>query len=487
MRKRSWFVVGVLTLAVLFGAWLARGATPDKGGLALDDREAIEIMTHGSEVAALRGTGSGSIEPAVQAPEPRISDPTETPETSTVTKDLRLIALQDSNAVEELRTTLERLPHGVLGGRVIRREKPGEFVPVSDAEALLWASEQPPRTGLDIPVNEPPTLVRPVADDGTFEFDRLEPGGYLLGVRLDDGASRMLWKRIVIPAEPPEEDKRPQRVLIAVADATVQGSVYGPDGRPRVGVRVRVSVNAPWDRRRRAQPIMVETLTDTRGMYVVEGLSVGAAWVSLPGAPRGERGRSQQVALVAGETSTCDFGSPEGLVRFHGQLVYPDGAVVRAASSLSLRSSPATRKVEDFARFKVDEEGRFDTLVRAGAYMLHVHLHGPAYLETLGDITVSLEDVAPRRLELPALRIEGAVGKSRVPMRYVRVWPKGTRWQASKGFDVVRDGRYELAGYEPGTYLIRAESKIDISAEAMEVTIREDDKVVVVDLPAPQE
>lgn len=478
MRRRRWFVVAVLTVAVLAGAWLARSEDPSGPEPSLEDRpsEPASVIESTASLRGLAGDTESERDDVATSPArvPAATDESTPPEPVDL----------DRPAIAALRAALPEPAHRILQGRVLVHEGPGRFKPAAGAQALLWKSHGPARSAADIPLQDPTLREGLVDARGAFQFDRLDPGAYLVGVQLADGARRMLWHRFVVP-EGVTEDKRAFEPVLFVASAgAVHGRVFDAEGNPREGVRVRVSMKGLWTAGR---PVMVEAKTGPDGRYEIGGLVPGSGWVSLPGVPRGEGRHSEHLALALGERVRVDFGSALGLVPFKGRFAYPDGRPVRGGRRARIFTQRANGIESVQANVPIDADGRFEALVPPGSYGLRILVHGWGVAQDWSGVRAERDAAAEQVFELRAPRILGAVESFSPALTSVRVWPKGARWQDHKGHRVVRDGRYEVIGYVPGTYLIRAESQVDISAEAIEVTIGEDDTVVVVDLPAPRE
>jgi len=476
MRRRRWFVVAVLTVALLAGAWLARSEDPPGREPSLEDRpsEPASVIESG---ASLRGVAGGT--------EPDRDDVATSPARVPAATDESTPAepVDLDRPIAALRAALPEPADRALQGRVLVHEGPGRFKPAAGAQALLWKSHGPARSAADIPLQDP-TLREGVVDArGAFQFDRLDPGAYLLGVQLADGARRMLWHRFVVPEGVAEDTSAFEPVLFVASAGAVHGRVFDAEGNPREGVRVRVSMKGRWTAGR---SLMVEAKTGPDGRYEIAGLVPGSGWVSLPGVPRGEGRHSEHLALALGERLRVDFGSALGLVPFTGRFEYADGQPVRAARRARFLEQRADGRETVYASVPVDANGRFEAVVPPGSHVLRIEVHGSSVAQDWSGVGVERGGGAEQVFELRAPRILGAVESFSPALTSVRVWPKGARWQDHKGHRVVREGRYEVIGYVPGTYLTRAESKYNISAEAIEVTIREDDTVVVVDLPAPR-
>lgn len=125
------------------------------------------------------------------------------------------------------------------------------------------------------------------ADDGTFTFEGLGPGGYLVSaakdghVRMNFGALRpdRPGKRVVLGRS---ADRA--RVTIALPRGSViTGTVLNAEGEPTPGVSVTVLVSQ-YDAvrgERRISPLPNATaVTDDRGIYRVFGLAAGTYFVS---------------------------------------------------------------------------------------------------------------------------------------------------------------------------------------------------------------
>ncbi|MGA3205727.1 MAG: carboxypeptidase-like regulatory domain-containing protein [Bryobacteraceae bacterium] len=112
--------------------------------------------------------------------------------------------------------------------------------------------------------------------DGSFSFDKVEPGGYFLAFESDayraaDGPGGPL-----IHLEPGQQLRSLR--LVAVPFGGISGTILGPEDEPLVEALVRL-VQIKWSHGHRVASELRYALTDDRGYYRFDGLDSGAYYI----------------------------------------------------------------------------------------------------------------------------------------------------------------------------------------------------------------
>jgi beta-lactamase regulating signal transducer with metallopeptidase domain len=154
--------------------------------------------------------------------------------------------------------------------------------------------------------------------EGWFTLDQIPPGSHVLYYPgqappsiTPKGAYAIPPKGVygALVVEPTDGQQLSGLVLdLSKSTASIEGRVFGPDGKPMAGASVSGSWFHQWKGMSGGTgPYLSSTSTDADGRYKITGIGPGV-WRLCPSHPRFQRGQpSQTVALALGQTATQDL------------------------------------------------------------------------------------------------------------------------------------------------------------------------------------
>lgn len=290
--------------------------------------------------------------------------------------------------------------------------------------------------------------------DGSYEFDRLPPGPYLIFKMNSDPQ----------PGEQASESKmKPLRDgKVVVVDfgepgkgTTVSGVVTWSDGRSGDGLIVMLMAQATGG----SIPDFLQSPTAADGSYTISGVEPGRYGVMIAPANRGSD-FTQQGRLVVGEESRIQHDiSLEG-ASLSGRLVSRAGGAALALGEVILLDATNNAFV---GRLTTNQNGSFEwPYVSPGSYIVMATADGHAPYRSTQPVAVrSGENKQLGDIPLdPGGRIIGTVldasGQGVEGARVQLVDPTTGRGLSTWALNTDSLGRFEIRSVPPGTYDLRA-------------------------------
>jgi hypothetical protein len=242
---------------------------------------------------------------------------------------------------------------------------------------------------------------------------------------------------------------------VRLGSGVVQGHVFDPSGRPRVGVGVQVALSAPDPQSKLMDRAM--TVTDERGAYRIDSLrATDYAVVMEPDCRFDGHGEveEQRVRLAEGEVREVDFGSALPGTRWTGRVLNAFGEPFVGRPRLALeRADDSQGRIT-----VVGVDGQFELTFTPGTWRVSVFATGcPDTGFQLGTVDLPNSDVA-RDIVVPGTRVHGRVlpveaGQVVDSDLLISMYPQGHQYPAAFRTVNVMEGRYSIDGLEPGVWV----------------------------------
>ena len=374
----------------------------------------------------------------------------------------------------------EDIPEHAIAGVVL--ELPGAK-PVSVGEIGLVRHVLEPEDRVDLPFAQNLVAKGPVDENGRFRFENLAPGHYEIQIRIPDEEPRALaveqWLTI--------QEREAQILMLGTVELV--GRVYGHDGKPAPGVRVRVSREATGGG---SGPFVADVLTDADGYCRATRLLPGDCWLTAyldPDSkdPRDRPAVHTPVTLEGPNRRNVGWPGPrravKGVVRFADGSPVPGPGLVRVA----LLSGDGGVIVQ-----AVDAEGRFEVPVPMGEWTIQAHMPGhmareyPTASFEFGAGDLQVAEALVQDVEVPNTRVELRLLEPAEGRTYlVRVRPPDSQW--TRTIQAIDPERVAITGLEPGEWRIAVRDPVTHeTTDEVPLTFKaEDDEVVRLDLPVP--
>lgn len=467
----------VLAKASASAAWpVAMGSTLMKKKLGL--LAGLVILVAGSAVVISRLAGDGvdaredsaSIEPLAR---PELAKPAlraELAANERIPEETDPIAAGSepatapSEPTEPTEEDLERWKQvyspGVLAGLVLDGHEPW----TGGGTAILRPKKRLPED-LSEPFEGRVTV--PINSHGEFEFRVDQPATYHIAVDLGGSLQRRVsyvWN----------EGMRTNLMIVMLYRASVSGTVYDAQGKPRADIQVRLGEKAPTVV---GMVYQAFTRTDERGHYEFDRLASGSYWLSF--LPTGslfdtDQNHSRVVTLEIGEQQVCDLGSPAGFASWTGFVRDPRTGDPVPGKKLSLHDPETDLRLS----FSSGEDGSFSHPVPPGRYV--VSYGGFDRYVRHGELKMTDETHREDVLLAPTI-VHGQVtyrGSGEDPARafastQLRLEKAGDRWTSSN-IRIEDDGTWCVCGVPPGDYELSTwPGKMCYAGDRLSVTVEE--------------
>lgn len=358
------------------------------------------------------------------------------------------LTLEDAGPVPEIRLVLEG--HPLILGRLVF--PPGEPAPNAQVRIVRLHTGQRADPALLPPDAREVTVSAFPDHEFTFEFARLSPGRFLLGVA-------RAWRGRVVHVQEVEVGNGPVEVSLAVPPLERKEyavlRVRGPDGKPVADVEFRTGFRSESARSSGGSA----TVARGDGVWWVlhhENVEPGAkdAWLWIEVSSRRYGRRKLEYEPGSAPTFEVDFAEPGSLdvtvtelagTRYEG----------RVAASLQRRRGTETEWVSRTAN-SLDAQAHIAFQgVQPGRYVVVLHLTGSSFDNpVLGREDVEIGPGANEtRIALPALYVvafEGLTQQGRISRRGGRAYHRHVPGTA--------DGRTTVDAVPAGTYTISSGS-----------------------------
>lgn len=281
-------------------------------------------------------------------------------------------------------------------------------------------------------------------DQGFFLFENLRPGAYVLvahqpGLAVHDRVNVLLEDNRETSLRAPILLTHPTRILVEID--------------PAIGVE-----EEPWQIRVYRQEAAGTSLDSIASGVTEEGswqdssLLAGTYFVSVRDSQGSSWAREGPITVDTGDEIYLPISLD--LVAVEGEVVLDDEPIASASLWFGGRNGETSLKT------KTDEEGRYRVVLpKAGLWDLEVLAPEPP----LGHITEVIvpEEGGELDVRLPATRMSGRVttpdGETPQPLPSVAANRIGGHG-ATLPMEVSAEGRFEMRGMDPGTYVLQAES-----------------------------
>ncbi len=374
----------------------------------------------------------------------------------------------------------EETPEHVIAGVVL--DVPGA-TPFTTGEVGLVRHYLEPEDRIDLPFGQELAARAPLGEDGRFYFGLLEPGRYEVQLRIEGEEPRALaveqWLTI----------QRREAQVFVLGSLEVTGRVYGRDGQPAPGVRVRITREATGGG---SGPVVADVITDEAGYCRATRLLAGDCWLTAYLAPDSKDPAdrpSVHAPLTDKGTNTRNVGWPgprravSGVVRFADGSPVPGPGLVRIA----LPSGDG-----GIIEQSVDADGRFEVLVPMGDWSIQAHMPGhlgrvyPTATFAFEAHDLQVKDAHVQDVVAPNARVEVRLLAPEAGRAYlVQVRPPDSRW--TRTIQALDPSRVVITGLEPGDWLLAVlDPESHQRTEEVSVTVTgAKDEILRLELPVP--
>lgn len=366
---------------------------------------------------------------------------------------------------EQLEALASESPEGALTGIVL-----DGFEPVVGAEAVLVQGD---RMRLDSGAGSwPDNAIRVRTDaSGEFHFADVDPGGYMLAVY----ALGQVRQRTI--GQP--RGKRSRRTVWVFGSGTLAGSLWGPDGRPRVGMHVRVQSLGKIE-----DPATFQcwTETDASGRFEITNLPAGDYIALTKSDPAiGDEWHNdlrRPFELQPGERVRIDFDAGGSKPEFIARVRNASGEPPRELGIVSVVS--ATTGIEQ--SFPCDREGRVLGALHAGEYVDVCWTPRGGRKQDLIELSgfEQSPDGGEFELLIAGSRLWGTVAGRQSGRVFARISGSGVR--ATRSTLILPDGSYAFDGLGPGPWQVWFGSRRAEDATPQRIEVRSSEPVLRLDL-----